>query len=252
MMLDMTTVNKLNEMRITAMARAFTEQLSDPQYNEMSFEERFGLLVDIEWSRRKNNQLTRLLKNACIQDSNACIENTRYDVDRKLDKSQILRLATNNYIAEKRNIIILGATGAGKSFMGNAFAVAACRGLYTTRCVRLPDLLDELAISRGEGTFRKTMKAYKKVALLVIDEWLLSPLKDVEAQNLLEIIEARHQTCSTIFVSQYSPAGWRAQIGEGAIAEAVLDRIIHNSHTIFIDGKISMRERFALERQNNL
>jgi DNA replication protein DnaC len=128
-MLDMTTVNKLNEMHMSAMARVFTEQLSDPQYSEMSFEERFGLLVDIEWSRRKSNQLARLLKNACIQDSNACIENIRYDEDRKLDKSQILRLASNNYIAEKRNIIILGATGAGKSFMGNAFAVAACRRL---------------------------------------------------------------------------------------------------------------------------
>jgi DNA replication protein DnaC len=200
-MLDMTTVSKLNEMRLTAMARAFNDQLVNPQYNEMAFEERFGLLVDIEWSRRKSNQLARLIKNACMQDRNACVENIRYDEDRKLDKAQILRLATNNYIAEKRNIIILGATGAGKTFIGNAFAVSACRGLYPTKCVRLPDLLDEIAIARGEGSFRKVMKAYKKVSLLVIDEWLLSPLKETEAQNLLEIIEARHQTCSTVFVS---------------------------------------------------
>ena len=249
-MLDMTTVNKLNEMRMTSMAKAFSDQLSNSQYNEMTFEERFGLLVDIEWSRRKNNQLSRLIKNTCMQDRSACIENIRYDEDRKLDKAQILRLATNNYIAEKRNIIILGATGAGKTFIGNAFAVAACRGMYPTKCVRLPDLLDEIAIARGEGTFRKVMKNYKKISLLIIDEWLLSPLKETEAQNLLEIIEARHQTCSTIFVSQFSPAGWRAQIGEGAIAEAVLDRIIHNSYTIFIDGKIyTMRERLAKERQ---
>lgn len=246
-MLDITTINKLNEMRLTVMAKAFEGQLNNSDLNDMSFEDRFGLIVDTEWSRRKNNHLARLIKSAGLLESNACIENIRYDTDRKLDKSLIMKLSTCNYIQDKRNIIILGATGAGKSYMGCAYAVAACRNFYTSKYIRLPDLLDEIAVARGEGIYRKVMKVYKKVSLLVLDEWMLSPLKESQAQDLLEIIEARYQRGSTVFISQYPPGAWRVKIGDGAIAEAVLDRIVHNSYTIFIDGKISMREYLALE-----
>ena len=133
--------------------------------------------------------------------------------------------------------------------MGCAYAVAACRNFYTSKYIRLPDLLDEIAVARGEGIYRKVMKGYKKVSLLVLDEWMLSPLKESQAQDLLEIIEARYQRGSMVFISQYPPGAWRAKIGEGAIAEAVLDRIVHNSYTIFIDGKISMRECLAFQRE---
>lgn len=241
-----TTLTKLTEMRMSAMAETFQEQLRNPEYQEMTFEDRFGLLVDMEWSRRQNNKLERLIKNAQLSNNQATIEDIEYHPDRKLDKSQILRLATGNYIEEHHNIILKGASGNGKTYLACAFGIAACRQFYKVKYVRLPDLLDELAVARGEGIFRKVMKQYKKVNLLILDEWLLTPLKGNEARDLLEIIETRHRTGSTIFCSQFDPRGWHEKIGEETLADAILDRIVHDSYNILIDGKTSMREKHGL------
>lgn len=242
-MIHASTVNKLNEMRLTAMADAFRQQLQDSTFEPLSFEERFSLIVDIEWARRKNNRLTKLIRTAGFPQSDACIENIEYHADRKLDKAQIARLATCNYIQEKHNLIILGASGAGKTYMSNAFGIAACRNFYTAKYIRLPDLFNELTVARGEGIYKKVMNQYKKVRLLIIDEWLLVPLKDSESRDLLEIVEARHKSSSTIFSSQFSPAGWHGKIGEDTLADAILDRIVHDSYTMLIDGAESMRKR---------
>ena len=241
-MLDNMTVQKLQEMKLSVMALKFREQINDNAAKELAFEERFGCLVDAEWASRKNHRLTRLIRKAAFEFPGACLENVEYHSDRNLDRALIVRLGTCSYIHECRNIIILGATGNGKTWLSNAFGIAACRNFQTVRYVRLPELLAELAVTRAEGTYSKVIASYKKVKLLILDEWLLYPLKDIEARDLLEIAESRHKKASTIFCSQFDVGGWHAQIGEPTLADAVVDRIVHDSYTIVIEGKESMRK----------
>jgi DNA replication protein DnaC len=241
-MLNEATISRLYEMRLSAMAAAYRQQMDDNGITRLAFDERFGLLVDTEWTCRKNNRLKRLIRTADFPISGACVEDIEYRADRKLDREQLLQFERCTYIGERHNIIILGATGAGKTYLGCALGMAACRHFYSVKYSRLPDLLDELSAARGEGVFRKVMRGYKKIDLLILDEWLLSPLIDSERRDLLEIVEARHGRCSTLFSSQFNPAGWQVKIGEGPLAEAILDRIIHDSYTILIEGEESMRK----------
>jgi DNA replication protein DnaC len=248
-MLNAATANRLHEMKLSSMVDILRQQAETPGIDDLSFEERFGLLVDAEWARRKSNHLSRLIKSANLGIPGAALENVEYHADRHLDKTQITRLSTCNYIAEKRNIIILGATGAGKSYLSCAFGVAACRNFYTVKYIRLPELLNDMALAHCNGTYQVLMKQYKKVSLLILDEWLLVPLSQNEARDLLEIIEARHKHGSTIFSSQFAPEGWHAKIGEDTLADAILDRIIHDSYTITISGRDSMRKKKGITEE---
>lgn len=240
-MLNETTVTKLYEMKMNIMAQSFKEQLQNPEFNSMQFEERFGLIVDSEWGTRKSNKLIRLIKNAGYEFNNACVEDIDYRADRKLDRAQITALATCNYIIEHHNIIILGATGNGKTYLSNAFGVAANRNFYPVKYIRLPDLLAELAIARQDHTYQKVVKQYKQACLLILDEWLLFPLKEAEARDLLDIVNYRHKRASTIFCSQFETQDWHHKIGETTVADAICDRIIHDSYMIVIEGE-SMRK----------
>jgi len=246
-MINQPTINKLHEMHLGTMAETFSVQLMDTSFKNLQFEERFGLLVDAEWARRKNNKLQRIIRKANFKFNQASIEDVEYHDDRNLDRSEIARLSTCNYISDNRNIIIMGASGNGKSWLGCAFGMAACRNYYPVKYIRLPELFDDLAVARGEGTFKKIIKQYKQIKLLILDEWLLTPLRELEARDLLEIVEARYQRCSTIYCSQFRPGGWHEKIGQDTLADAILDRIIHDSYKIFIDGKMSMRERKGLK-----
>jgi DNA replication protein DnaC len=251
-MINQSTIDKLHEMHLGAMADAFRNQIVDSSHKNLHFEERFGILVYAEWSRRKHNRLQRLIRMAGFKFSNASVAGIEYHADRKLDRSEILRLSSCSYINEYHNIIIMGAAGNGKSWLACAFGIAACKQFYPVKYVRLPELLDEFAIARGEGSFQKTIRQYKRVKLLILDEWLLTPLRAQETRDLLEIIEARYQTSSTIFCSQFKPGGWHEKLGQETLADAILDRIMHNSYQIFIDGKVSMRERQGMKKMNNL
>lgn len=250
-MLNENTVSKLQEMHLTVMAKNLKEQLSDPNMNALSFEDRVGLMIDAEWLSRKNNHLRRLIKNAGFADSEACIENIEYHSDRNLDKTQIARLATCNYISEHHNVMLLGATGSGKTFLACALGMAAARNFLSVKYVRLPELLVELSIARNNGTFPKVIQQFKKPALLIIDEWLLYPLKETEARDLLEISEARYKKASTIFCSQFDIPGWREKIGDPIMADAICDRIVHDSYPIIIDCKESMRKRKGVQETND-
>ncbi|MCL1794064.1 MAG: IS21-like element helper ATPase IstB [Oscillospiraceae bacterium] len=245
-MLDNNTTTKLHEMKLSAMADSFQKQLKDKSMRELSFEERFGLIVDSEWAGRRNNRLTRLIRNAGYAFPNACLEDIEYRADRKLDKAQIARLGTCNYVEECHNIIILGATGSGKTYISNALGIAANMNFYSVRYIRLPELLGELAIARAEGNYRKLVKNFSQLRLLIIDEWLLYPLKDFEARDLLEIAESRYKKASTIFCSQFDVGGWHQKIGEPTLADAICDRIVHDSYTVFVDGNDSMRKHKGL------
>lgn len=241
-MLNQETINKMNEMHLTAMAKALTAQMEDSAFAGLSFEEHLGMLIDVEWTSRKNNRLKRLICSAGFPDTGACVENVEYLPDRGLDKAKLFKYAGGDYIAEKHNLLIMAATGGGKTYLACAFGMAACRNFCTVRYIRLPELLAELALSKSNGTYKTLLKKLKQVNLLILDDWLIYPLKDAEAHDVLEIVEARYKKGSTIFCSQVDVAGWHESLGESIVADAICDRIAHESYRIVIGGD-SMRKR---------
>ena len=223
----------------------------DISYLSMSFGERFGLMVDQEFRIRKNKRLSRLIHNATFEQPTAHIADINYTPRRKLDKDLISQLAGCEYVHERLNVIILSVSGMGKTYLACALGIAACQQSYTVKYIRLPELLTELAVARGQGIFQKTLAQYKKVSLLILDEWMLVSLQEHEARDLLEIVNARHKRASTIFCSQFEPAGWHGKIGEPTIADAILDRIVHDSYSLYIksaDAEFSMRELYGIKQ----
>ena len=248
------TIDKLVEMRLTAMADAFRSQDTDPSMRELSFEDRFGLLVDREYSSRKSNRLKRLIRKAEFDQPSASIADINYTSGRKLNKDLINRLAGCEYIADYRNIFITGATGCGKSYMACALGIEACKHYYNTKYVRLPDLLLDLKMARENNNYKKIMAKYANPILLILDEWLLMKPTEAEQKDILELLHRRRKKSSTIFCSQYKQEGWYEQLGGDAspLADAILDRIVHDGYIIDIvpvdpSKDLSMREVYGIK-----
>ena len=239
-MLNHPTLNKLQDLRFTGMAKALTEQMALPDIDELSFEERLGLLVDREMTEREDRRLTTRLRQAKLK-QNACIEDIDFKQSRGLDKSLILDLAQCQWIRKHLNLLITGPTGVGKTWVACALAQKACREGFTSLYLRLPRLLQELPIAKGDGTYTRLMNRLAKVDVLILDDWGLSKLIAEQRRDLLEILEDRHDTRSTIVTSQLPLDQWHHIIGDPTLADAILDRLVHNAYKINLKGE-SMRK----------
>lgn len=238
------TIEKMHDMRLSVMAKAYRDLEEMPNVADLTFDEKVANMVDAEWDARRINKRTRLLRGANFSEPAANIADVCYDADRKLDKGVISELATCTWIKDKRNVVLTGASGAGKTWLACALGTAACNAFYSVKYTRLPEMLDELTIAKDED-WLKLKKRYIKCDLLIIDDWLLEPIKAKEAREVLEIIEARNRQGSLILCSQFSAAGWHGMLGEGAVADAIIDRIVYSSYPIHIEGNESMRKRMS-------
>lgn len=239
-MLSNATVEKMLALRLPALAEAFQDQLRRPDLAGLEFAERVGLMVDAEWTARQQRQQRRRLKAARLRHQ-ACLEDIDWTASRGLDRSVILSLGTCSFIADRRNLLVTGSTGVGKSFLACAFAERACRSGYSAFYIRAPQLYHDLAVARADGSYGRLLSRLTRTDLLVIDDWGLAPLKEPERRELLEVVEDRHQRASTLLTSQLPVKAWYDAIGEPTLADAICDRLIPGAYKIALTGK-SMRD----------
>ena len=235
------TIEKLREMKLNGFVEAYERQLEQPSIMELSFDERLSMLVDDEYTSRKNRTVSRLIKNANFRMS-ASIENINYNPRRKLDKSVMHGFYSCSWIKQNQDILITGSTGAGKTFISCALGEIACRNGYQTIYYRTSNLLSMLAASRGDGTYIKLLSKLKKVPVLILDDFGLMPLGSNEGREIHEVIESRCKERSTIIAGQIPVEEWHQFILDPTVADAIIDRVIYTSHRIKIDGD-SMRKQ---------
>jgi len=239
-MLTHPTLEKLMALRLFGMVRAFEDQQRLPEIDSLAFEERLGLLVDREMTDRDNRRMKTRLRQARLRQP-AVLEDVDFRHPRGLDKSLIAQLSSCGWVAQHLNILITGPTGCGKTFLACALAHQACREGHTVRYLRLHRLLQDLQIAKGDGRYPKLLAALAKTDLLVLDDWGIAPLTDEHRRDLLEILEDRHGRRSTLVTAQLPVDKWHVQIGDPTLADAILDRLIHNAHKIPLKGD-SMRK----------
>ncbi len=247
-MLSMPILDKLRTLRLYGILKSYQEQTESSDYADLSFEERFGLMIDREITEQENKRLNSRLRRAKLRQQ-ACMENIDYRAPRGLDKSLMKRLSTDQWIKERLNILITGPCGVGKSFIACALAQRACLEGYTALYTRAPRLFEDIAIARGDGRYSRLMNSLAKTNLLVIDDWGLSGLTEQQRRDLLELLEDRHDLHSTIITSQLPVKHWHEIIGNQTLADAILDRLVHNAYKITLRGD-SMRQKRTASNNN--
>ena len=247
-MMNEPTMEKLKALKLTALADAWAAQQKDSQMTKVPFDERLGLLVDVEWLFRENVRLGRCLREAKLRIGNACIEDIDYADKRELDKSVMRQLATCRWVAEHQSVAITGMTGTGKTYLACALAQQACRKGYRAIYRRASRLFEELTLAHADGTYGRLLQRFAKVDVVVIDDWGLAPPKENERRDLLEILEDRYGTRSTIMTSQLPTTKWHDHLGEPTIADAICDRVLHNAHRLMLKGPSRRKEASATEK----
>lgn len=242
-MLNEPTMEKLHKMRMTAMAAAWQEQQRSVELSSMGFDERFGMLVDAEYLHRDNRRLARLLAEAKLRHGHACIEDIDALAKRGLDKSVLQKLATCRWIVEHHNVVITGATGVGKTYLACALGQQACRKGYRVLYRRASRLVDELALARADGSLAGVLARLARLDLLILDDWGLTPLRDQDRRDLLEVAEDRDGTRSTLVTSQIPTEKWHDYLGDPTVADAIADRLLHSAHRVTLKGPSRRKER---------
>lgn len=247
-MLTQPTIEKLHSMKLTAMARAFANQMQSPDMAQLSFEERFGLLVDYQMTDLENRRMQNRLKNAKLRLS-AFLEDLDFKQGRGLDRSTVMSLALNQWVTSHHNILVTGPTGAGKSYLACALAQKACRDGYTTLYQRVQRLLQEIAIARLDGRYARLIAPIIKCEVLILDDLLISPLTREEQREILEIVEERYDRKATIVTSQLPVKTWHDAMQDPTLADAILDRLVHNAYKLELKGESMRRKRSMLDRK---
>ena len=244
------TLDKLSELSLKGMKRALEEQLQDSRVQDLPFEDRLLMLLDAEHDARRQRSLEYRLASAGLKQS-ARLEDLEYKAGRKLDHALLESLSSNRWLKEKRNVLLTGPTGVGKTFLASALAHKACQASFSARYFRVPRLLQELSVARAQGTSRTRLAALARVDLLVLDDWALAPMQDSERRDLLEILDDRYDKKSTLVCAQLPVETWHEAIGDPTLADAILDRLVHNAYRLSLEGE-SMRKAKGIPRQSGI
>ena len=242
-MLNEPTLEKLKTLHLDGMLAAWTEQQKNPELGSLAFDERLGMLIDAEWIHRENKRIKRLLTEAKLRLSEACIEGIDFPAKRELDKALIRQLQTCRWIHEHQAVLVTGATGTGKSYVACALAHHACRRGLRAIYRRAPRLFDELKIARADGTYRNLLARFARVDVLVIDDFAVAPMNNQERSDLLEVMEDRYGLRSTIVTSQLPPNHWHDYLADPTLADAICDRLVNNAHRIMLKGPSRRKDK---------
>ena len=237
------TIEKLRALKLYAMTTAWIAQRSDPSTNELPFDERLAMIVEAETLARDNKRMAKLLSDAKLRIPTACVEDVDMSPKRELDRALFRQLATGRWIADRQNVLITGMTGVGKSYLACALGQLACRLGFRVAYKRVPRLFEELALAHADGTYVRLLARLAKVDVLVLDDWGLAPLTDQQRRDVLELLEDRHGLRSTVVTSQLAVENWHDYIAHPTIADAVLDRLVHNAHKVKMKGPSRRKEK---------